>query len=180
MKGILLVAIGTVEQRVLTSLKSGLEKTFRRPTEIGLEMPEPAYAYVKKRNQYLATLILEILENHVDDLAFERLLGITEHDLFVPELNFVFGIAGQRAALISLTRLRQEFYGLPDDPHLFERRVLTEAVHELGHTYGLGHCKNPRCVMFFSNSLADTDQKGPEFCPKCRLQLSDHLLKPKT
>lgn len=67
--------------------------------------------------------------------------------------------------------LRQEFYNLPRDQGLFHKRVLTEAVHELGHTYGLGHCKNLRCVMFFSNSLVDTDRKGPEFCPDCKKQL---------
>jgi len=71
----------------------------------------------------------------------------------------------------SITRLRQEFYGLPADHTLFQRRVLTEAVHELGHTYGLGHRKNPGCVMFFSNSLIDTDRKGSEFCPKCKNKL---------
>jgi archaemetzincin len=38
----------------------------------------------------------------------------------------------------------------------------------LGHTYGLVHCRNPHCVMFFSNSLIDTDVKGPDFCQKCK------------
>ena len=54
----------------------------------------------------------------------------------------------------------QEFYGLPRDENLFRERALTEAVHELGHTYGLGHCPVSTCVMHFSNSLHDTDLKG--------------------
>jgi archaemetzincin len=84
---------------------------------------------------------------------FEKMLGIVAHDLYVPGLNFVFGEASQRVAVISLTCLRQEFYRLPQDQSLFRKRALTETVHGLGHTYGLGHCENPRCVMFFSNSL---------------------------
>ena len=106
---------------------------------------------------------------------YQKILGIVDHDLFVPELNFVFGEAGSKAAVISLTRLRQTFYRLPEDQNLFDRRTLTEAVHELGHTYGLGHCENPRCVMFFSNSLSDTDRKGPEFCPRCTKNLQSFI-----
>jgi archaemetzincin len=105
--------------------------------------------------------------------AYEKILAIVDHDLYVPELNFVFGEAGQKVAVISLTRLRQEFYRLPQDQNLFYKRALTEAVHELGHTYGLGHCRNLHCVMFFSNSLMDTDRKGPEFCPECKTKLSN-------
>jgi archaemetzincin len=64
---------------------------------------------------------------------------MVDHDLFVPELNFVFGQASPKAAVISLTRLRHPFYHLPEDQTLFHQRILTEAVHELEHTHGLGH-----------------------------------------
>lgn len=176
MKPILLVAIGEVMQEVLGKLKPGLKERFSREVETGRNLPEPAFAYDRKRNQYLSTLILKAVEHQEEYLPYERVLGVADRDLFVPDLNFVFGIAGERVAIISLARLRQEFYGLPKDEALFERRVLTEAVHELGHTYGLGHCKNPRCVMFFSNSLVDTDHKGPDFCRMCRSRLSDYLI----
>jgi archaemetzincin len=106
---------------------------------------------------------------------YDRILGIIDHDLYLPQLNFVFGIASERASVISITRLRQEFYGLVQNRTLFYQRVVTEAVHELGHTYGLAHCRNSDCVMFFSNTLADTDRKGPNFCPKCKVELSRHL-----
>ena len=97
----------------------------------------------------------------------DRVLGLVDMDIFAHELNFVFGeadVAGGKA-LISLKRLRQEFYGLPKNENLFRERALKEAVHELGHTYGLRHCPNPACVMHFSNSLHDTDLKGWDFCP---------------
>jgi archaemetzincin len=100
-------------------------------------------------------------------------LGVTNVDLTVPGLNFVFGLADPRTrgAVISLARLYPEFYGQPRDPRLFKTRVLKEAVHELGHLLGLGHCPDPACVMFFSNSMADTDRKGTGFCPRCRERL---------
>jgi len=69
---------------------------------------------------------------------------------------------------VPLPRLRQGFYGRPEDAALFHQRVVKEAVHELGHTYGLGHCPDAACVMHFSNSLPDTDRKGDRFCPRCK------------
>jgi archaemetzincin len=99
-----------------------------------------------------------------------RVLGITAVDLYVPQLNFVFGEArlGGPSAVISTHRLRPEFYGQLPDEKLFLRRVEIEAVHELGHTFGLGHCPKVCCVMHFSNNIADTDRKGPLFCDDCR------------
>ena len=69
---------------------------------------------------------------------------------------------------IYLPRLRQEFYGLKPDNSLFYQRISKEAVHELGHSFGLGHCKNKKCVMHFSNSLSDTDIKTSNLCNVCK------------
>ncbi len=103
----------------------------------------------------------------------ERVLGLTDVDCYVPGLNFIFGQAasGGRQAFVALPRLRQSFYRLPENLALFRQRALKEAVHELGHTWGLSHCPDPRCVMHFSNSLHDTDVKGPGFCSQCRDRL---------
>jgi archaemetzincin len=171
--GIVLVPVGEVDGKVLEGLTDDLHRTFGRKVSIGKGMPQPDDAYNKKRNQYLSTTILKTLMAEKDYRAYEKVLGVVDQDLYVPDLNFVFGEAGRKVAVISLTRLRQEFYHLPQDQNLFYQRVLTEAVHELGHTYGLGHCPNPRCVMFFSNSLTDTDRKGAAFCLECRRKLDE-------
>jgi len=166
--GIILVAVGEIDRYVMDWLKDDLSKVFDKQVLIGKGMPKPDFSYHKKRNQYLSTPILNTILEQKEFSPYEKILGIVDHDLYVPQLNFVFGEAGTKAAVISLTRLRQSFYKLPEDQELFRKRVLTEAVHELGHTFGLGHCENPRCVMFFSNSLMDTDRKGFEFCLRCR------------
>ncbi|OGP16121.1 MAG: hypothetical protein A2V21_311390 [Deltaproteobacteria bacterium GWC2_55_46] len=101
------------------------------------------------------------------DMRHERVLGIVAQDLFASGLNFVFGEAGSKAAVISILRLCEGFYDRPEDRTLLRRRTLTEAAHELGHTCGLGHCQDADCVMFFSNTLADTDRKGPYFKGRC-------------
>lgn len=169
--GILLVPVGNIDERILEMLKNDLQQAFGRQVSIGKEMREPDDAFDRKRNQYRSTTILKAIANEKECSAYERALGVVDHDLFVPELNFVFGEAWGKIAVVSLTRLRQSFYRQPENGDVFRKRAVTEAVHELGHTFGLGHCANPSCVMFFSNSLADTDRKGPDFCPGCKTLL---------
>ena len=124
--GIVLVAVGEIDKNVMDWLKNDLDNMFSKKTFIGKGMPEQDYAYHKKRNQYLSTAILNSIMEQKEFACYEKILGIVDHDLYVPELNFVFGEASKKAAIISLTRLRQTFYQLPEDRSLFHQRVLTE------------------------------------------------------
>ena len=169
---IYLVPIGQVEPEVLSTLCPPLEERFGYPCEVAPGIELPPGAYHPRRGQYHAPAFLErLLTLALPDAV--RVLGITGVDLYVPELNFVFGQAQfpGRVAVISLCRLRPQFYGLEPDQALLQERALKEAVHELGHTFGLSHCPQPGCVMHFSNSLLDTDRKGSDFCPTCRWEL---------
>jgi archaemetzincin len=172
MKAIYFVPIGEGEWDVLEPAMSVVEQVLGTPCRLGESLPHPDYAHNRQRDQYLAGAILRALRE-VEEPDAERLLGVADLDLYAPGLNFVFGQAtmGGRKAVIALPRLRQSFYGLPDDPELYQARVVKEAVHELGHTYGLSHCHDPRCVMSFSNSLRDVDRKSHTFCPACRARL---------
>jgi len=166
---ICLIPIGKVNKKILSFLKEELEKEFGESIEIQNPLAEPDYAYNLSRDQYNAPVILREIEIQRPGLC-KRTLGLSNVDLYTEGLNFVFGQASPLTgvALISLTRLRQEYYGLPKDEILFKERTKKEAIHELGHTYGLEHCPNSKCVMYFSNSLLDTDRKQAFFCTQCK------------
>lgn len=166
----MIVPVGDVEDSQIEALKQSLKAVFAQEVTKGNGMALPKESWRGDRGQYLASSILSVLSL---PKSGDRILGVVDVDIFAPELNFVFGqanVSGRRA-LISLKRLKQEFYGLPSDESLFRQRTLKEAVHELGHTYDLGHCPDRICVMHFSNCLADTDFKGWKFCSVCRRKL---------
>ncbi|MFQ6077517.1 MAG: archaemetzincin family Zn-dependent metalloprotease [Thermodesulfobacteriota bacterium] len=165
---IVIVPVGKVNGRILEDLQDSIAKVFEKEVCVGQPLNSPDYAYDGTRKQYFSSAILLKLKG-IERGMGDRVLGVVDFDLYVPSLNFVFGEADleNRVAIISLCRLKPEFYGLSGDRDRFKERVLKEGIHELGHTYGLGHCSNPLCVMHFSNSLLDTDIKKASLCRPC-------------
>jgi archaemetzincin len=170
---IYLIPLGAVETDMIAELAAALERRLGFPFALGQSIGDLGFAYDRGRGQYLASdILLRVKQNAPADAI--RALGVAGVDLFAPRLNFVFGQAlkGGEAAIISVHRLDPLHYGRPADGALFRERVLKESIHELGHTFGLEHCRNPDCVMFFSNSLQDTDCKGSQFCTCCNSLLT--------
>ena len=163
------VPVGLIDSTILEYLVNLVSERLEIKVEVGENLPIEAFRRNEARGQYLSTSILEILSMRRGS-SEDVLLGVADVDLYVNSLNFVFGESDptNRVAVISIIRLRQSFYGLQNNRRLFLKRTGKEAVHELGHVLGLRHCLNPSCVMFFSNSLLDTDQKDDDFCEKCR------------
>ena len=162
------VVFGDVTPDLAQSMAAKTAGVLGAPCSVNSQpLAVPDDAYHPQRGQYEASVLLGALRRGTTSQT-AYVLGIADVDLFARGLSFVFGQAelGGNAAVMSLTRLRPEFWGQTPDYALFLERAVKEAVHELGHVIGLRHCPNPVCVMHFSNSLADTDRKGQRFCDR--------------
>jgi archaemetzincin len=173
-----LLSVGQVDPQVLNYLAGALVKVFPDTSfsVASQTLPLNQKAYSKTRKQYNSNLLLADLRVYAakEKRCYQHVLGVVDADIFVPELNYVFGEAFTpgNAALISLCRLKPEFYREKTDEEMFSSRVIKEAVHELGHTLGLQHCHRASCIMHFSNSIFDTDKKQNVFCDECYLQMA--------
>ena len=171
-----LIAMGPVDDTLLDWLSKRVAQVTGQAAAVDPPIDLPTEAYNPTRRQYLGDALLVRL-SHVDDPDASRIAGLIDFDCFSDGLNFVFGqaeICG-RNAVVALARLAPSFYDEPPDESLLRERTLKEVVHELGHTWGLRHCDDPGCVMFFSNTLKDTDHKGYAFCPHCSGSIDDAL-----
>ncbi|HAV10638.1 MAG TPA: hypothetical protein DCX22_03360 [Dehalococcoidia bacterium] len=169
---IVLQPVGDAGRDTINELQRRLAKAFVCPMELVAPVIEIEKAFDESRNQYKASVLLAMLAAK-GNTSERKVLGVADIDLYDDGLQYVFGEAEESCgvALISLIRLRQEFYALPSDEALFLDRATKESIHELGHTFGLRHCSDSTCVMYFSQCLADTDWKHAEFCSQCRPKL---------
>jgi archaemetzincin len=165
-------SFGPTAGAVLSAMEGALAEAFRLPVRRLETIEEPALAFNPTRGQWSSIAFLETLLGRVP-AGVSRVLGVTERDLFVPVLSFVYGQAqlGGKVAVVSLARLRPEFHGLPAAPAVLARRAATEAVHEMGHTFGLVHCLDRHCPMSLSIDIPDLDGKAKAPCAACRALL---------
>lgn len=172
---IAILSVGPVDGAIVEEVRCSLIEVFPNTAAAVLidALPLPDEAYNHRRSQYHSSRILSHIKAYHLTVDVDRMLGVTEADLYIPGLNFVFDEALHRKgpAVISLFRLRPEYYCKLPNKELYLERASKEAVNEVGLTLSLGHCRDPRCVMFFSNSILDTDRKNCTFCEDCYLKL---------
>jgi archaemetzincin len=169
MTEIQIVPVGSVDRDILDYLAVAVSESIDALCVVSEHSVNPVEAFDAARRQYNSTRILSMLLESNGSSRSGKLLGVADVDLFIPVLTFVFGEAqlDNRAALTSVHRLRQGFYGLPENQRLFFERCEKESLHELGHAFGLVHCRNWECVMHFSNSIEQVDLKAGRFCQSC-------------
>lgn len=176
MSAIYIVSVNAPEDVDLQALAEVVGHSFQLETKLAPINIDPEIAYDTSRSQYNSTEILaELLKNLPSGAS--KVLGVTDVDLFIPVLTFVFGEAqlDGPAALVSTHRLRNQFYGLPRDGTLLQDRLDKEAIHEVGHTFGLVHCPDQTCVLNSSTYVENIDLKGKAFCMSCSETLAERL-----
>ena len=170
-----IVPVGEFPEGILSLVKDELEN-LNIKCRIMPKISIPKEAYNQWRKQYNAEVVMNMLANTSEvkfiDKSIPTLL-LTEHDLYYSGLNFIFGLEDptKSCAIVTLARLKPEFYDQTPSRGLLEERTVKEVIHELGHYVGLDHCTNSKCVMSFSPSVFDVDKKQKEFCDDCKIRL---------
>ncbi len=176
MKALYLVAIGNVPDKAWEWIEDAAANWFPLPVRRMPGFPIPEHAFDAKRGQYQSVEFMKLLAQQAPRGAY-RVLGITDVDLAIPMLSFLFGQAqfdGQ-VAVVSLRRLRQEFYGLPPEEAVLRERTVKEVLHEMGHTFGLVHCPDSKCVMSLATHIELVDTKEEQYCARCGLHLVERF-----
>ncbi|HEX9105678.1 MAG TPA: archaemetzincin family Zn-dependent metalloprotease [Longimicrobiales bacterium] len=165
--GIGWIGEGEPERSLLEHVVRHVSKAFRAEVTQLRAPGTPRHAFDQRRSQWASGEILKWLLPLAPPGG--KVLGVTDRDLFIPILTYVFGEAqlGGAAAVVSTARLGDEL----DGPRVVRERVAKEAVHELGHCFGLRHCHTPGCVMGRSPSVREVDEKGQGLCVDCRARL---------
>jgi archaemetzincin len=156
---------------LMDHVRRHLAGAFDRPVFPWNAPERPRHAYDARRRQHASGTILKWL----GDIGPRdgKVLGVTDRDLFIPILTYVFGEAqlGGAAAVVSTARLGEGAGAA--GPRVLVERLAKEAVHEVGHAFGLVHCGTEGCVMSRSPAVREVDEKSSLPCAECRARLSE-------
>lgn len=172
-----IVPVNAIDAALLMRLALCLEERFLFSCSVERTLRLPTTSLNSVRRQlFLNTLITRAAAM---DLPYEGFrLVVTDYDLYKISHQFVFGEGSEEhaTAVVSLHRMRTEFYREEPDENMLFQRLLKESVHNLGHAMGLRHCQQARCAMVVSNSIFDTDNKHPHLCESCERRVRKPML----
>ena len=175
---ILISPIGDLEADLTNRISGEINRIFGYKTETHSLLTDVEFVLDNDRLQYHSTPILEKLAQGSPSNAI-KVLAIVEVDLFIPILTHVYGEAqmGGQACIVSTYRLK-EGLSPAGNSEGFRCRLVKEAIHELGHTFKLRHCKDPNCLMHYCRTVRDVDRKSDELCRYCGILLGDEINRP--
>jgi len=172
---IILTPIGNIPAALFTKIADSITHTFGFSTQVTPLVSDISFAYDPNRNQYNSTEILDQLSSFLPE-NMNKIFAITDVDLFIPILTYVYGEAqlGGIAAILSVQRLMPTTPSANAEKVMYER-ICKEAIHEIGHTFNLRHCEDPACIMHYCRGIEDVDRKTDQLCRYCHVLLTDEI-----
>jgi len=172
---IVLQPLGRVSASDISTARHGIEAMFSARVEVRPAVALPKNAYYPPRRRYRADDLISFLAGRTNS---KRVIGLTAVDVSTTKDAVkdwgVLGLGNEtmRACVVSTFRMGRK--RVPAT--VFRARLVNVCDHELGHTYGLPHCPNPRCVMADAHGKLSTfDDSTGDFCVDCRAKLGRFL-----
>jgi len=166
---LVIVPLGEVDYFLINKLATNLSASLSLSSNIMQGVRIPPESYNIMRSQYFSTVILQNLEI-MKSSQRELLLGIMEEDIYNANGHYIISDLDRLTGcgVISLLHLRSDFYGLPENEKLIYPRLFKESFKIIAQFMGLRACRNPHCVMYYSDSMQDIDDKNQKFCDICQ------------
>lgn len=157
---------------------SRLYQTFGLGTEFAGSLPLPEEAERKKpAGSYDADLLLQEAET-VKLVADDKLLYLMKSKLYVPEgplgappVSGHAQIGGQKAVLTTANFPKRPQEGTEG----FQDRLAKLAIREIGRTWDLRSCPDPKCAMHPPWAEGFTANEAPVLCNFCREQSEERI-----
>ena len=167
-----ILPIALNDKELLADLTRGMQQKLGVEFVVLDEMKLPATAFYQPRQRYIADSLLVFL-GKMNNKRYEKIIGVTTKDIStrkgdIPNWGILgLGSCPGEACVISSFRAGQHKVTAAG----FRRRMVTLALHELGHTYGLEHCPADTCLMKDAQGKMNLDD-GDSYCNRCRNYLS--------
>lgn len=191
------IPVGHIDATDVEAALSRVAKVIHKPVELREAAPVPRGTEDTSRRQHRAPALLAALRASVAPLRVQKLVGadaagspiptpspdatifVTDLDLFAPDTEgvFEFTAPSQRAAVISVRRLREAFYRRKADPKKQRARLVKEILRAVGRLKGLSDCPDPSCALAPTQVVPDLDRKAERYCGTCWRRLSSGVMR---
>lgn len=173
-----LVPLGKVHPEFLERVTREIEARMNVRVRVEPPRPLPKKAYYPPRKRWRAEILLDWLEESRPEGAW-KVVAVTEepisttkgeiHDWGIAGLGNVDGVSCVLSAYLYKKHSRTQ--------EVLLRRLGDVAVHEFGHTLGMGHCEEPGCVMSDAKgkAIASADASTGRYCPRSIEELAPDL-----
>jgi archaemetzincin len=165
--------MGPFPKDLLEKISAGLRAELGCRVDILVPVALPQSAFYNPRRRYRAEKLLTFLRGSRVPPA-TKILGVTAVDISTTAHGVhdwgVLGLGqlGGEACVMSTFRCRRAANG--DQQVHF--RMVTTCIHEVGHTLGLDHCPDARCLMTDARgSVLTVDRTSGRMCARCRGKL---------
>ena len=183
-KIIALQPLGNYDTKQLNFISQEISSFFSSKVIILKPVTIPAsYQLIKDAEIYSADSILNMLSGILNDEIIE-VVGLTHKDIYIlkKEISktkdplfdysvsaiFGFGDFPGNCSVIS------DYMFKTKDTILFQHRLRTVIIHEMGHNLGLDHCRVDQCIMSDKNGkLSLLDKCRNDYCPDCKRKLKN-------